>query len=51
MRDLPNPSLIDKEFSPPPVEVPSWGMIGVVFFMFVVFALLCGFLDVRMQFS
>lgn len=38
MRDLPNPSLIDKEFSPPPVEDhgQSWVSIGLVTVLFVV---------------
>ena len=36
MRDLPNPSLIDTPYSPEKVEDPSWGVIGVVFFLFVV---------------
>lgn len=36
MRDLPNPSLIDTPYSPKEEDVPSWGIIGVVFFVFVI---------------
>lgn len=53
MRDLPNPSLIDTPYSPEPVKEKgdSWVTIGLITALFVAFILLCGFLDVRMQFS
>ena len=30
-----DPSLIDKPFTPCEEKVPSWGYVGVVFFLFV----------------